>query len=180
MRRLNGSGRRIGYSTAYLLLWKSVKKGRNSSAVTRPYSRRVFGGIHLRLIVSRKVSGGVPALKTGDHRDAASSPTHVAARTRQWDERSFRDLSRRSRRVSSRVVCRAWYRADHDARVLDVQREKDEDRAAWIRGGAEPARREAPFTAFQSTDRERAMATVSEFFQIPKIQYATEQRFFVG
>ena len=137
VRRLNGSGRRRGYSTAYLLLWKSVKKGRNSSAVTRPYSRRVFGGIHLRLIVSREVSGGVPALKTGDHRDAASSPTHVAARTRQWDKRSFRDLSRRSRRVSSRMVCLAWYRADHDhdARVLDVLREKDEDRAAWIRRG---------------------------------------------
>ena len=59
----------------------------------------------------------------------------LAARTRQWDERSFRDLSRRSRRVSSRMVCLAWYRADHDARVLDVLREKDEDRAAWIRRG---------------------------------------------
>ena len=61
----------------------------------------------------------------------------LAARTRQWDKRSFRDLSRRSRRVSSRMVCLAWYRADHDydARVLDVLREKDEDRAAWIRRG---------------------------------------------
>ena len=45
-------------------------------------------------------------------------------------------------------------------------------------GGAELARRQDPFTAIRSADRERAMATVSEFFQIQK--YATEQRFFVG
>ncbi len=85
---------RAEYSTACLFLRGTGKKGTNPRAVTRPYSRRAFGGIGFSIERDEKIPWRSPRLETGDDRDEVPSPKRVAAKTRRRGQRPFQDRPR--------------------------------------------------------------------------------------